>query len=449
MIRDLLSGNRSYSTPFLITIGLLYLLVISGWRVSDALPLRSGRSVGLAGSGALVMWGVQADGWNPALLGLKASPKFSLIIPSVGLTVGNNAFSPQFITDHFQEGDTLTEADKTEILNQMGRDKLTLRFGLGIPVLGFSAGNLAIAVQASNGLRFSLPRDLFELALTGPRRDVVYDFSTLDLDIASYTTLGISYAENLSGLLPFASGEMSVGGTVRYIYGLGFTQLDRKTATLQVTQDAIHAEGNTRLLTGTKGGTGYGLDLGWVWAVKKNVLVGLTLGNLIGSITWKDVEAREAIFSRNSGLHPDSLANSDYYKHFLTQEDTTYTISSHRTPLSRYLLLSGLLIKGHKGFVGATLYQGFNTTPFQNTTPRLSIGGEWRPIVSFPLRAGFSVGGLEGVELAGGFGIHLVGYQINLGASWQGGVLTKSKGFSIALTQVITPLPKWEREKSR
>lgn len=426
----------------LMVIGLCIAFLGIGQETSSQ-PMRTGRSTALAGSSTLGMWGAQASSWNPALLGLKANPKFSLLFPSVGLSVGNNAFSPQYIVDHFQEGDTLTEDDKQDILSQMGKDRLSLHFSLGVPVFGFSVGNLALGIEAHSGLRFSLPRDLFELALTGPRRDVVYDFRSLELESASYGALSLSYGQNITSPINMVR-ELSLGVTARFIQGLAFSTLERKDAFLQITQETIRAQGTTKMVTGTKGGQGYGLDLGVVGTMGEHLIVGLTLGNPIGSIKWRDAEAREAIFSRNSGLHPDSLSNADYYKHFFTQEDTTYTLNSYQTPLSRYLMVSGTLVhKKNKGFLAVSYYQGFNTTPFQNTTPRFSMGGEWRPLVILPLRAGFSLGGIEGLELGGGIGLHLLGYQLNLGASWQGGVMTGAKGFSFALTQTITPLPRF------
>ncbi|MBM3329857.1 MAG: hypothetical protein FJY67_10385 [Calditrichaeota bacterium] len=401
-----------------------------------AQALRTGRSVAMAGSSPLGMYGAQAAGWNPANLGLKANPKVTMQLPSFAWSFGNNAFSPQFIMDNFQEGEVLDSTDKERILGEFDTDNLDMNLALGIPIFGFSGGRFAFNTDAHVLGRFSLPEDLFQMALTGPVKDRVYDFGTVEEAGMAYWTAGLSVGHPLPAPFPFLS-EFAVGATFKYVGGIAYGELDKKDAVLQITSSTIRAEGLTRLLIGKEGGDGIGLDLAAAGKMDPgNIYLGVTLGNVIGSINWSDVEAHESQFYRNSGIHPDSLSHNEYWEHFLQQDDTTYNIGSRTTPLPKYFMISGdLPYMNGKADLFANYYQGLNDVPANSLTPKFSVGTEFRWLVVLPLRAGVSFGGLEGFELGGGFGIKLPGYQLNFGASWQRGVLAGAKGFSLAVTQ--------------
>ncbi|MBM3325736.1 MAG: hypothetical protein FJY65_01960 [Calditrichaeota bacterium] len=413
--------------------------VFGACSAAYAQPMRYGRSVALAGSGALGMYGVQAEGWNPANLGLKANSKFSVQLPSFGMFFGNNAFTPQYISDTFQEGSFLDSTIKRDILSQMDADQLRLDAQFGLPLFGLSTERIGFNLNTHLLSKVAIPADIFELCLTGWIENQIYDFSSVEEDIMAYWTAGLTVGTPLP-VVPFMK-EFAVGATFRYIGGIGFTKLEEKTGALQVTNETIRAEGMSRFLVGEKGGDGVGLDLGAAGRLPIfDMYVGMTLGNLIGSINWNSVEAREKHFNRDSGLNIDSLNRNEYWKHFLYQTDTSYSYGVYETPLPRYLLLSAdLPYLSGAGDLFFSYYQGLNNTAGQNTTPRLALGSEFRWIPILPLRVGAAVGGVEAFELGGGFGLRLLGYSLNFGVSWQRGVLAGAKGFSFALTQSLGP----------
>jgi len=421
---------------------LLTLIISTGLLLpstGESQTMRTGRSVALAGSGALAMYGCQAAGWNPANLGLNANPVFSLSFGSLGLSMGNNAFSPEYIGNTFVKGDTLSEEKKTEILGKMSADKLDIYTNVGVPIFGLSIANFALNVDAFALGNASIPADVFRLILTGPVKDKTYDLSTVEESGLGYVSASLSTAKAFDNI-PFTR-EFAVGATFKYIVGAGYSELVHKEGYFQVNDSTIESEGSFKVLNSTQIGDGIGLDLGAAGRLDfMDLYVGMTLGNIIGDINWNEVEAKDNSFSHHGGADLERFDDEEYLNDFFLASDTTYKVDAVTTPLPRYLLLSAdkAYLSG-KGDLFFSYYQGLNETPGQNMTPRLSLGSEFRWIPVLPLRAGIAVGGVEGMELAGGFGLRLLGYQMNLGASWHRGVAAGAQGFSFALTNYFGP----------
>jgi len=419
----------------------LILLGVSLLLLSNSLyaqAMRTGRSVAVAESGTMAMYGANAVGWNAANLGLKANPVSSLVFASFGMSLGNNAFSPQYISDNFVEGDTLDDAQKNDILSQMDADQLRIYALIGIPAFGLSISHYALNVDAHILATAAIPADIFELALTGPKVGVFYDLSTVEEASMAYVTSSLSAAQPLSAI-PFTQ-EFSVGASFKYVKGLAYGELEHKEGMFQVNQQTLHAEGYFRTLTSTLG-DGVAMDLATAAKLNyRDIYVGLTLGNLIGDITWEDVEASENRFYRNDGLSVDSLTKKDYWRNFMTESDTTYSYGSVKTPLPRYMIIAAdLPYMSGKGDLFLSYFQGLNDAPGQNTTPRIGFGTEFRWIPILPLRVGMAVGGIEGSMYSAGFGLRLLGYQMNFGAAWQRGILAGAEGFSIGISNYFGP----------
>ncbi len=401
-------------------------------------PIRSGNSVAVAESGGMGMYGAQAIGWNPANLGLKANPPGSVVLASFGVSLGNNAFSPQYISDTFVKGDTLDRNQINDILSQMDANQLRIYALVGIPAFGLSISHYALNVDAHIIATAAIPADIFELVMTGPVVNTSYDLSTVEESSLAYVTSSLSAAQPLKAL-PYMQ-EFAVGASFKYINGLAYGELEHKEGMLQITHQTLHADGFFRTLSSTLG-DGVALDLAASGKLNyRDIYVGLTLGNVLGDITWEDVKASESRFYRNDGLSVDSLTKTEYWKNFLTNSDTTYDFGSVKTSLPKYMLIAGdLPYMNGRGDLFLSYYQGLNDAPGQSTSPRISVGTEFRWIPILPLRAGIALGGIEGSMYSAGFGLRLLGYQLNFGAAWQRGFLAGAEGFSFALTNYFGP----------
>ena len=422
-------SRKAISSVLLISV----MLMLANGNDLNAQTMRTGRTIGTAGSSGMGMLGAQAAGYNPAILGLRINTPMSVNFPSIGISLGNNTFTPQYITDTFVEGDTLSDADKNEIIGKIEEDDLKVYGFLGVPVFGMSVESYALNFDVHGLEKTTLPSDIFRLLFAGPEQDVLYQFDSVKQEAMAYWTASLSAAKALTP--PKYFSDFAVGATFKYIGGIGYGNVMDSNAWLQVTQDTVHAEGVFRYYRSISG-DGVGLDLGVAGEVSSiNTYVGLTLGNLIGSVNWDKVFVDQHTFNRHDGISIDSLMIAEYWEDFLHQTDSTLSVSSVRSNLPRYLLLSGSRpYFKNRGDVYLSWYQGLNDVPGQSTTPRVSLGTELRVIPLLPLRAGMAFGGAEGSVFAAGMGLNFGGFKINFGTSWQRGLLANAEGFSLALT---------------
>lgn len=399
--------------------------------------LMTGTSIGLSGSATGKMSGAQAVGWNPANLGLKANPSFSVTFLSFGTTLGNNAFSPRYIGDTFIEGDTLAPSQIDEILSKVESDDLQLYSFSTVPLFGLSINSFSLNIDAHGLVKGTIADDLLELALRGPVVDHTYYIDDINETGIAYWTASFSAAKSLTP--PDFLDELSLGATFKYLGGLAYSDLVEKNGYVLITHDVINADGHIELIHATRG-DGIGLDLGVAaWLKPLDMYCGLTLGNLIGSIIWTDVEANEIRFYRDDGLDIDSLTNEDYLKHLFNETDTTYSTGSVTSPLPRYIILSGAkTIHGNKIDLLCSYYQGLNDAPGHSKTPRIAFGSELRYIPILPLRIGLALGGEEKTQYSFGFGLNLGSYKMNIGMSWQGGLFEGAEGFSFGFTNLVS-----------
>ncbi len=425
---------RSRKSTYLMS-ALTAVVFLTGTSYSQI--LMTGKSIGLSGSAAGGMNGAQAVGWNPANLGLKANPTMSVTFLSIGTTLGNNAFSLRYIGDNFVEGDTLSDSQINDILGNVKSNDLRLYSFTSVPAFGLSINSFAFNIDAHGLVKGTIADDLLELALRGPVVDHLYEIDDFDETGMAYLTASFSAAKSLTP--PDLFDELSVGATFKYLVGLEYTDLVEKSGFVQVTHDVIHADGALEFIHATKG-DGIGLDLGVATRVKPlDMYCGLTLGNLVGSIIWTDVEATEIGFYRDDGLNLDSLTSENYFKHLFNETDTTYSTGSVTSPLPRYLLLSvDKYFNNDKINLSFAYYQGLNDAPGQSQTPRIALGSELRYIPVLPLRVGIALGGEEETQYSFGFGLSLGWYNLNIGMTCQGGLFEGAEGFSFGLTNFIT-----------
>lgn len=396
------------------------------------------QSPGVCGTGGGEIWIGEAYRWNPAYLGLKANNLWSISLPSFGASIGNNSFSPSYIGDTFVEGKRLSDSDIDDLLSKMKSGQVNLNgqavasgFGFTYETFGFNPPVFHAIGSAS------IPDELFNLIFKGWELDHLYSFKDVEMEAYTYWTTSFSTARSFTP--PKFMNEFSVGATFRYIRGSQYIGTGETSGGLRVTSDAINTEGLVELLNSSSG-NGFGMDLGaagWLNAINANI--GISFSNLFGSIRWEDVEVEQNRFERHESIHPDSLTDVDYWKHFFNESDTTYE-RPLKTTLPKYILLTfhkpALYLDG-RGDLSVSLLQGLNKVPGNSFIPKLSASSSLQQLPWLNLKAGFSLGGIEGFELGGGFGLSFSYYRMDFITSWQRGVFNGAKGFSVALSNSI------------
>lgn len=409
----------------------------------NAQPIGTGSSLGLAGSNGMAMHGVRAANWNPANLGMKENPLISLYLPlSFGVSLGNNSFTPKYITETFVKGDTLFAEDKNEIIDKLDADDFKTHITLGIPILAFSFKEYAFNLDGYIFLKTTLPSEVFEMALTGPVEGETYNFDNIESEAITYSSTSFSFAKAFKPL-PYLR-QLSAGLTIKYIRGFGFSSLIEHTGQIQITHKEITLEGDFKNLTSLKG-DGMGFDIGGAVEIEPlDMYCGLTLGNIVGNINWTETEINEGSFYiGEDGINIDSLTSDNYWQELFNDSDSTYDGSDFISPLPRYMLLSFKRSFFEENIITfLSYYQGLNNSSAHSTVPKVSTGAELNYSTLFPLRFGLSLGGKEGTELSCGFGINARVWQFDYGMSWQRGLFLGAKGISISLTNYFSLSPK-------
>lgn len=412
----------------ILIIALLVSVVFSG--LAEAQPMNTGRNKALGSAAMGAMFGVRAPSWNPANLGFMGNPEFSLYAPgSFAFSFGNNSFTPQYITDTFVEGDTLYEADKEEIIGKLDADRFGVFTAINIPVFAFSIKNFALNIDTHTYGKVELPADLIKMALTGPVAETYYDLGNVSEEFMGYGTLALSLAKPLTPPEDFS--EFALGMSFKYFYGAAYSVLEQHEGHILIDYDVVDAAGIFVNKLSTRG-DGVGLDLAAAGIYEPyDLYLGLTLGNIIGTINWTDVETQEFSFDKLDGVNQDSLSNPDYWKHFFNSADTTYESGDISSAAPMFIMLSAARNYSHDNIrLFASYYQGLNESPAHSYKPRLSFGSEFYHLKVLPLRLGLVLGGLQTLEFTSGFGVNLPGANLDFGFSWQRGLFLGAEGFS-------------------
>ena len=420
----------------LLTLLVWQLICGSAW----AQPVITGRNAAMAEAGVLSSLGVQGVGWNPAVLGLKNAPRLSCLLPSSGVMMGNNSVSPRYMNDMFVTGKHLTAGDKNDILDQLADNELRVFGRYNVPLLAASYQSYAVNLFEAHMTAYGeIPKDIVHLVFTGGDSAKVYRLDDVEAQSILYWSSSFSLARQLPPWKGFR--ELSAGLTLRYLHGMSFVGLERTDGWFQIIGDTIHAVGAYKTLDAGRG-AGVGMDLGVVgWWEPADLYLGMTLGNLLGTIRWRGVQMEEKYFERHSGVDVDSVSYDSYWRHFFHDRDTTYRADSRSSTLPAYFILAlrkpGCWLKG-RADLNVAWNQGLTREPSGASKPRLAIGSEITARSWLLVRMGMGIGGQTGWTLGAGAGLKFQRYQLDIGGSWQRGIFSGAKGLTLALTNYLS-----------
>lgn len=414
------------------------------------------RAMGMAGSYTAMARGVESIYWNPANLGLKDSPKVSLPL-NLGFSyiLENNSWSVADYNDF--NGEFIDEDMKDDLLKDLDREGLQFNTDLGLflPVIGGATFPLpwglssAMAVNVRVGIEGQVPRDMIEFMMRGNafERDRLAEGLDPNYDIAEWDgqgwALGVfswAFAKPWipAQLAPYVS-EFALGGTVKVLGGaLGEVVESDGGFVTRVSGTQMNASGVSR----AGGGVGFGVDLGAVGVTRDGrTTVGLSLMNLLDVMTWSISPVQDSVFviaqgisatsftgkagldqvfdnprdviidGRRDTLSRDELRGMGYRGEALDavwdDGDPVFHKEKDISSFSRTLPAMMRLGVSHKPMprltVAANYDQAFSSGFGISSTPRVSVGTEYRLVDWFPVRFGLSAGGRAGRSSAIGF----------------------------------------------
>jgi len=457
-------------------LGFAAVLVLGLQSTSEAIGDGSPRAMGLAGSYTALARGPEAVQWNPANLGLRSSPSFKWELFNIGINASaeNNAFSVQTYNDNFTDADHfIGESEKRDLLSDVPNDGLRFNVGLepfvavGIPVNGGVAFSLPKKIQSaitstlSVGLEGELPKDMFELMVFGNQfeADRISDGLNGNYDISEWDGSGwilggfnwafarpVNIRTNET-LKPYLR-ELSLGATVKVLGGV-YGEVLRSGGNGFVSRVAgTDLESYVIAQSGT--GFGVGLDLG-VAAVLKDgkTTVSVSLLDFLDSYNWSIDAAQDCVFVTATDLRVTSLLDVEKAEDVFDNPDvdgdgdTDFNKEISAKSFSRSLPARLRIGVSHRPMERLTVVgnydQAFTTGFGLETTPRVSLGAEYRLVPWLPARIGLAVGGRSSSSAIGfAFGpfsvFHMQLQLLDTAVVTRGGVLPGAgKGIGISV----------------
>lgn len=410
------------------------------------------RSAAMGKTYTITSRGVYSIGRNPANLMFSKDSHFELStvlpFPNINLRLGTDFISIKDYNYYFGGVD-----GKGRYLDDAEREKLRELFeGGGFVVTDFSTTILTASYKVNDKIgafgfgisdrvafKLNIPSQIIDIAVTGNPIGKVYNFDDTDLKGWWLRDYSFSYARSLKDVFRNNFKEISAGISLKIVQGFAYVGIERFNSKLETGPkgeiigtgdilgyssfsddlgvnydfDSLSTDKKSNMgLFPSPSGSGFGIDIGMSAQIDDFWSVGFAFTD-IGSINWSKNNAK---FVSNAAAYIDDITSSeqrDSLVDVLTGKGET--TGDFSTPLSTAFRL-GFSFQLDKvlDFVPGTLLgaidynQGFNNQPRNSTTPRISVGFEWKPANWIPyLRTGFSFGGADVFGWAAGMGMDL------------------------------------------
>ncbi len=398
--------------------------------------------------------GVYTIGINPANLAdsLDHTVQISTLfpIPGFNFSVGNDFLNADEFSYFFAgkkdengevKGKLLTDADKQRFVALFDNGS-QLRMGFSLPIFSLSVnagkeiGAFGFSIEDRFGMQVNLPKELFDFAMYGNEVGKKFNFDDLSSKESYLRYYTYSYARDLTEFLPEGwLKNLSAGISLKIVKGYAYAEAKSFGTSFETLEDhSILVKNKSEMNIAvspdfgivwdfeddttkaqsyspfpTPAGSGVGFDIGFSAKLDDVWSFGFALTD-IGSVNWD----KEIVQYSSSGSFTltkidsaalDSLGDSFKGEGKYGEPFTTSLPTALR--LGAAFRLDNFLEGDFPGemLIVAGLNQGFNDEPGNSTTPRFSLGCEWKPVSWFPIRTGFSFGGLEGFNWGFGFGL--------------------------------------------
>ncbi len=368
------------------------------------------RAVGLADNALPLSYGIDALTDNPAALAVGRAGWWELRLFNLSTGLGSNALG---LGDYrLYNGATLSESDKADILGKIPADGWQLDAHAEVSAAELRIGPFGARLSGFGLARGNIDREILELLFYGneANRTYVSDFNSGEALAAAQ--LSLSYA---AGLTRFKGHPVYGGLTVRLIRGLYYAELGDTRGSLVAELNGVSGAGYATA-TVAEGGTGMALDWGAMMTIGPRYTISVVLENAPGFIKWSQKARTKEYNISFEGITADNFEDSLW----VDEEFTTRLNSFSRSFPAR--LRMGLGRTGDKLNVAVVASLGFSDRLSVSTTPELGVGGEYFVFSFLPLRAGMTIGGLDGFTAGLGGGLYLGIIHLELASRTTGGL---------------------------
>lgn len=464
--------NNVNEKRHLISIAIAAVLGVMIVSTSEAGSDRvSGRTIGMARTFVASSRGLDALGLNPANLALDdRGSTVTFEIAPFGFRAGSDLINYGIYQDYFtgqdgvdsagnkvRVGKILSQSDKDNILGLFPGGTAHTQFNFDITEFGFTVrgeklGGIGFSVSDRVGVNLDIPEGYLKMLLNAfPEEGANYVLDNTSVTASWIREFNLSYARVLPFELKWVK-DIAVGVGVKYVQGFGYFGTDHYIGNIQIipnTENGIilsepvsgsidflqhqsHIPFDSVANYMTKpAGTGIGFDFGVSGEIFQALRVGVSFTDL-GKITWD--KYTKAIVG-NGSFSVSDIKQQDSIKNAFKGE--TRDTTSFKTSLPGAMHIGAALQVDEAPFVShfpgrllvaADLHFGFNNEPGNSTSPRFSLGTEYRPVNAFPIRTGISIGGRERFTWSLGLGINTPVWDLDFGTE-SIALLTNPNGF--------------------
>ena len=402
----------------------LVALIVSGIvSPASAQGISSARSVAMGTAGMSLAKGADAARFNPANLGFADYRLKGVELAGVGANISNNSFTLSDYNNY--TGAVLTNSDKEDILDKVSDEGLRLSVDAEATAMAISFGSIVFGVAGNGVADINLSKDILELILNGNTYADTIEITGSYSEVVAYGSAYLSYGRSI---YKAGNRELTMGATVKYLRGFGIERVTELEGLVATFATGFEGEGHIVAQTAT-GGSGYALDLGAALKLNEDYTVGARIRNFVSSITW-NTDTEEHGYDFNF----DSMTVDNMEEDYIVSDDYSIEIDNFKTNLPSVLNV-GVANTTGKLLWAVDWEQGFRRATGVSSKPRISLGLEWSPVSSLPLRTGFSTGGNKNAAFSFGSGFHLAYFYMDY-AFVTGTTLSgySSKGLNFAFT---------------
>lgn len=384
---------------------------------------------------------VTADGFNavlhnPANLGLKANPDYSIRLASVNAFAVNNLLSLDLYNQYLGTDSAINEEQKTELFNAVPNYGLKASGDLNLGALDFSYRNFGFAFHRVYLGNVKVTKELIDLLLFGNQLRRTYDLNDFSLDYIIYNSFNFA-----AGFPIFKRTEKlaTLGIGLKYLLGdkTQITQL----ASGNLYSDEYYVKGQANWTRNSAtGGSGWGIDIGSTYEFKK-YRFSLALLNLSSGISWTRNPKTKVKNITIDSTDVYQIVKNNNLSQTVRIKDTSYSIISFRTSIPTNLTFGAGWQFDNFGSMLALIYeQNLANTKFSTYTPKFTLDLEWNPFKVILINPSISIGGNEGLAYALGIGKNFSRFLVGINLeSIKNPIITRAKGLKFGLSLGITP----------
>ncbi|HEV3049697.1 MAG TPA: DUF5723 family protein [Longimicrobium sp.] len=384
--------------------------VVSAVPAAAQVPLTP-RALGMGGAYIGVARGQEALFLNPANLGLPNSPYWSAGIPTISVGVGTRGIEPGDLTDLLKYNE-LSDEERAALLADIPAGGTGVDVDVRAPLAVLQVRRFAIGLSYQTVGSHTVNKSIVDLVLNGFDREKQYTINNTEGSRAAFWDIAGAYGRRV--------GPVSVGATAHWYIPRELVRsalVDVDTTYSVISGFTVPTDIQvTYAGVSSKGGNGFGLDLGVAAEPIPGLTLSAALANVINTVQWSDdLRVRSVTLDRNDYQNgdPEQLATEydESVRDYNPAAGEPWDRLADSVLAVREQGLPAVLRAGaaYKLGTGTTLAAGFQTELDDSPAgalwdQQLSVGIQQRiPIIT--LRAGFATDMEDGTLLSGGLSL--------------------------------------------